>query len=97
MKYSGIQKPDPSPGLSREAIREENRRLKIFRFVSDLTLQRLCVESLTLEEAREIVAQLRKMAVNMFPGKGSVFDLVISPRMERVIFERFGSGRTDIN
>ena len=93
MKNNKMEKPTPS----KTAIREENRSLRIFRFVSDLTLQRICVEPLSLGEAREAVRQLRRMALNMFPGKGDVFDLVIAPRMERVIVERFGAGRTGMN
>ena len=70
--------------------KEENRRIRIFRF---LTFQRLSIEKMTLVEARDAVGELRETARRMFPGKLSVFDLVIAPRMERVIRERFGSGR----
>ncbi len=73
--------------------KEENRRIRIFRFLTDLTFQRLSIEKMTLMEAREAVGELRATAQRMFPGKLSVFDLVIAPRMERVIRERFGSGR----
>ena len=72
--------------------KEENRRIRIFRFLTDLTFQRLSIEKMTLMEAREAVGELRATAQRMFPGKLSVFDLVIAPRMERVIRERFGSG-----
>ena len=68
---------------------DENRRIKLFRFLTDLTRQRLCVERITLGEAWNIVADLRKVSENFFPDKGRVFDLVIAPRMERVIRERF--------
>lgn len=71
------------------ALREEHRRIKLFRFLTDLTAQRLYVERLTLADAWNIVADLRKVAVNFFPEKGHVFDLVIAPRMERIIRERF--------
>ncbi len=71
-------------------IREENRSIRYLRILTDLTHQRLCVESMTWQEARDSVLDLRRAAVRMFPGKESVFDLVIAPRMERVIAERFG-------
>ncbi len=45
---------------------------------------------MTAAEAREAVEGLRRMAEGMFPGKGGVFDLVVAPRMERVIRERWG-------
>lgn len=75
----------PSP----EELKEENRRIRVFRFLTDLTVQRLSVERLTLAEARDIVRQLRQISENFFPNKGRVFDIVIRPRLERVIRERF--------
>jgi hypothetical protein len=70
--------------------KEENRRIRLLRFLTDLTFQRLCIEQMTLAEAREAIEDLRGAAERIFPGKQSVFDLVIAPRMERVIMERFG-------
>jgi hypothetical protein len=55
-----------------------------------MTYQRLCIETMTLTEAIDAVEELREVSGRMFPGKQSVFDLVIAPRMERVIRERFG-------
>ena len=82
----GKQSFRPGP----EELREENRRIRILRFMTDLTQQRLFIERMTLCEARQAVVDLGKVAERMFPGKKSVFELVIAPRMERVIKERFG-------
>ena len=71
-------------------IKLENRRIRAFRILTDLTFQRLCVERMTIKEARDAVSELRMAATNMFPGKGEVFDLVIAPRLDRVIMERLG-------
>lgn len=76
----------PSP----EEIKNENRKIRALRILTDLTLQRLCVERMNLAEAREAVRELRIAAEKMFPGKSGVFDLVIAPRLDRVILERFG-------
>ncbi len=73
------------------AVAEEDKRARVLRFLTDLTSQRLAVERMSLKEAREAVAGLRQTALRLFPGKGDVFDLVIAPRMERVIRERWGS------
>jgi len=43
------------------------------------------------------VRELRRTAVNMFPDKGGVFDLVVAPRLDRVIMERFGEKGTVAN
>jgi len=77
-----------NPHLS-AAVKEENRRVRVFRFLTDLTVQRLYQESMTQQEAWSIVDQLRIAADRFFPGKRDVFDLVILPRLERVIAERF--------
>ena len=71
-------------------IKQENKRIRAFRILTDLTLQRLCVERMTGVEAREAVDELRRAAASMFPGKEHVFDLVIAPRLDRVIAESFG-------
>lgn len=75
---------------SPEKIKLENRRIRALRILTDLTFQRLCMERMSIFEAREAVFELRRAATNMFPGKGGVFDLVIAPRLDRVIMERFG-------
>ncbi len=72
-------------------VREEEKRAKTLRFLTDVLFQRLHLESMSLIEARGAVAELRRTALVLFSGKGDVFDLVIAPRMERVIRERWGS------
>jgi hypothetical protein len=78
----------PSP----EEIREEDRRIRYFRILTDLTLQRLHLERMSLADARATVEQLRAAAGRFFPGRVHVFDLVVRPRLERVIKERFSPG-----
>jgi hypothetical protein len=73
-------------------VKAENRRIKYLRILTDLIHQQLCIEPMTHQEARASLLELRRVAGNMFPGKESVFDLVIAPRLERVIAERFGRG-----
>lgn len=76
--------------VTSEDLKQENRRIRALRILTDLTFQRLCIEKMTIFEAREAVGELRRVATRMFPGKGEVFDLVIAPRLNRVILERFG-------
>jgi hypothetical protein len=87
------EKPSkPDVQLSPQQLKDENRRIRYFRILTDLTHQRLCIENMSRGEAQQTVLELRKAAGNMFPGKEEVFDLVIAPRLERVILERFGKG-----
>ena len=71
-------------------VMEENRRVRMFRFLTDLTEQRLYIEPITIHEALGLVSGLGYLAERFFPGRKGVFDLVIRPRLERVIRERFG-------
>jgi len=73
----------------KKALKEEERRLKTLRFLSDITFQRLHLERMTLSDAHGVVEELRQAALHLFPEKGHVFDLILRPRMERVIAERF--------
>jgi len=45
--------------------------------------------SLTVDEASEMVADTRRAALAMFPGKELAFDLLYKPRLQRLMRERF--------
>ncbi len=73
-----------------EALKEEERRLRMLRFVVDLNLATLMQQTdLTLREAFDILKNTRQAAQNLFPGKEDVFELIYTPRFMRIIRERF--------
>ena len=73
-----------------EALREEEKKLRMLKFVVDLNLAVLMQQSdLTLREAFDILKNTKKAAMNLFPDKEQVFDLIYSPRFRRIIRERF--------
>jgi hypothetical protein len=73
-----------------EALQEEERRLRMLRFVVDLNHALLMQQAdLTLREAFDILKNTRRAALNLFPGKEDVFELIYTPRFMRVIRERF--------
>lgn len=74
------------------AVAEEQQRLEKLRRTVDVTCAVLRQAVLTPEEARELVAAARRDALELFPDKGDVFDLVIAPRMERILRERWPPG-----
>jgi hypothetical protein len=80
------QEPDPA------AVAEEQRRLDRLRRTVDVTCAVLRQAELTRAEARSLVAAARREALALFPDKGGVFDLVIAPRMERILRERWPPG-----
>ena len=47
---------------------------------------------LTLQEARRMVEGAEKAILNMFPDKQLTFNIVLLPRFERVLRERWGVG-----
>jgi len=44
---------------------------------------------LTVEEASEMVANTRRAALVMFPGKELAYDLIYRPRFQRLLAERY--------
>ncbi len=76
----------------RAAIAEEQQRLDKLRRTVDVTCALLRQAVLTREEALALVAAARRDALELFPDKGDVFDLVIAPRMERILRERWPPG-----
>jgi hypothetical protein len=73
-----------------DALKEEERRLRMLRFVVDLNLAILMQQTdLTLREAFDILKNTRQAAQNLFPGKDDVFELIYTPRFMRIIRERF--------
>jgi hypothetical protein len=73
-----------------EALREEERKLRMLRFIVDLNQAILMQQTdLTLREAFDILKSTRRAALNLFPGKDEVFELIYTPRFRRIIRERF--------
>lgn len=73
--------PDP--------VADETRRIRRLRVIVDLTASILRQQvSLTEEDARRLIAGARASVLDLFPEKGSTFDLVLAPRFERILHER---------
>ena len=78
-----------------DLLEEENRRIRHFRFLVDLTIGVIYQDTaLKLADARKMVDDLRKVAAVLFPEKEGTFDLILWPRFNRVVRERFGRGLT---
>ncbi len=70
-------------------VREENRRIRYLRFLVDFSVLSIQQDDLTLEEAQNLVEDVKKAACNLFPGKEETFELIYRPRFNRAIEERF--------
>jgi hypothetical protein len=75
---------------SADALREEQRRVRQLRLLVDVTAQVIAEDDhLTLCEALRLVEAARNAALRLFPDKGDTFDLIVRPRLENIILERF--------
>jgi hypothetical protein len=75
---------------TREELEEEDRRVRQLRIAVGLALSVIGQTDMSLEQAQEMVAATRDMALRLFPGKELAFDLIYLPRFRRLLVERFG-------
>jgi len=73
-----------------EALQDEEKRIKMLKFIVDLNLAVLMQQAdLTLREAFELMKNTKQAALNLFPDKEDVYELIYAPRFRRIITERF--------
>jgi hypothetical protein len=73
-----------------EKLMEEERKMRRLRFIVDLAQAILIQQNdLTLREAFNIMQDTKKAALNLFPDKESVYELVYTPKFRKIISERF--------
>ena len=69
------------------AIAEEQARADRLRRTVDVACAVLRQGRLARAEAEALVADTRRLALELFPGKEDVFDLVLAPRFRRIVDE----------
>lgn len=74
--------------MSAERILEE-RKIRRLRFIVDLTTSILQQERMTLDEAYRLVEATKQRILTMFPDKLDAYNIIIKPRFDRIIRERF--------
>jgi hypothetical protein len=82
-------------GPNRRAVREETRRIRRLQRVVALAQQLLANQVRTKGEALTLIDGVRSWALELFPGKGDTFDLIYSPRLQRILDQRFNASRPD--
>jgi hypothetical protein len=74
----------------KDKLLEEEINMRRLRFIVDLAQAILIQQSdLTLREAFDIMRDTKKAALNLFPDKESVYELIYGPRFRKIISERF--------
>jgi coproporphyrinogen III oxidase-like Fe-S oxidoreductase len=74
---------------SQEEILEENRKVRRLQIAVDLVLNLVAQSDIPIEEASELVAQTRRFALNLFPDKAQVYDLIYQPKFKRLLVEKY--------
>jgi hypothetical protein len=69
---------------------EEQKLIRRMQMMMNLVLQTVAQDnSLTIDEASQMIADAKTAALSMFPGKDLAYDLIWKPRFQRVMQERF--------
>lgn len=70
---------------TQEEIDEESRRMRRLRILVHLALDTIAGGDLSAEEAAGMVAATRRIALELFPGKETAFDLLYRPKFQRLM------------
>ncbi|MGH9774609.1 MAG: hypothetical protein ACRD50_06640 [Candidatus Acidiferrales bacterium] len=70
---------------TQEEIDEESRRGRRLRILVNLALETIAGGELNVEEASGMAAATRRVALEMFPGKETAFDLIYRPKFQRLL------------
>ena len=73
-----------------EELQEENRKIRRLQMVVNMVTQVIAQDpTVTVEQASEMVADTRRVALAMFPDKELAFNLIYWPRLQRLMRERY--------
>ena len=73
-----------------EELKDEQRKLRRLQIMVNMVMSVISQDmTLSIDEASEMVADTRRAALAMFPGKELAFDLIYKPRLQRLMRERF--------
>ncbi len=76
--------------MSDEERQEEQKLIRRLQMMMNLVMQTIAQDAtLSIEEASQMIADSRKAALAMFPGKELAYDLIWRPRFQRLMRERF--------
>ena len=69
---------------------EEQKLIRRLQMMMNMVMQVIAQDgSLSIEDASQMIADSRRAALAMFPGKELAYDLIWRPRFQRLMRERF--------
>jgi hypothetical protein len=73
-----------------EELREEQRKIRRLQVMMNMVMSVISQDdTLTVDEAAEMVADSRRAALAMFPDKELAYNLIYKPRLQRLMRERY--------
>ena len=76
--------------ITAEERAEEQKLIRRLQMMMNMVMQVISQDrSLSIDEASQMIADSRKAALAMFPGKELAYDLIWRPRFQRLMRERF--------
>ncbi len=76
--------------INAEERAEEQKLIRRLQMMMNMVMQVIAQDgSLTVDDAAQMIADSRRAALAMFPGKELAYDLIWRPRFQRLMRERF--------
>src|SRR5215469_2524436 len=90
-RTTGSASPQPINEIQTpDELKEESRKIRRLQIVVNMVTQCIAQDpNLDVEEASEMVADVRRLALGMFPDKELAFNLIYWPRLQRLMRERY--------
>jgi len=90
MEKTVAERQEPAVVMNLAEREEERRLIRRMQMMMNLVMQTIAQDSsLTYDEAAQMIADARRAALTMFPGKELAYDLIWRPRFKRLMLERF--------
>jgi hypothetical protein len=79
-----------TPGIVELDAIEETRLIRRLQMMMNMVMQCIAQDgSLTIDEASQMIADAKRAALAMFPGKELAYEILWRPRFQRLMRERF--------
>ena len=81
---------DAAPAMTPAEQAAEQKLIRRLQMMMNMVMQVIAQDSsLSIDDASQMIADSRKAALAMFPGKELAYDLIWRPRFQRLMRERF--------
>ncbi len=90
MELMELPEPRETQKQTPTEIEEENKKIHRLQLLMSMVMSVISQDPrMTIEEACELAAGVKRAALTMFPDKELAFDLIYKPRLQRLLNERF--------